>query len=80
MKNLNNDIINSSTEEAEETYAPEAKQVEALPFHGRGTGSSPVRSTRDADDWRVDPCGNDFSVIKKTAIIGGNAFSRLSLE
>ena len=42
MKKEYNDI----TEEAEETNVPEAKQVEALDFHSKWTGSSPVGDTK----------------------------------
>lgn len=51
MKFKQNDIVVDQLKEAEERNAPEAKQVEALLFHSKGTGSSPVRST---DNWYVE--------------------------
>lgn len=58
---IQKDTIVTLTEEAEERYAPEAKRIEALPFQGRGTGLSPVRSTmkciKDITvgfDWAMD--------------------------
>ena len=54
--------------ESEEIYTPEAKVVEATDFHPVGTGSSPVRSTRDFD-WQI-----------RTININGKNISRLGIS
>ncbi len=69
-----NENINTETVEGEERNAGEAKRVEALDFHPRRTGSSPVISTKDFMkncDWK--------NIGVKTDTINGRAFSRLSV-
>lgn len=82
MKTLNNDIISSKTEEGDEIMPVSSNGLGHSPFTGKIASSNLVAGTKknSANDWRVEPCGNDFSIKRTTEIIGGNAFSRMSLE
>jgi hypothetical protein len=64
MNLKSNDIDTGNLKEGEEIYSPEAKRVEALDFHPRRTGSSPVRRTKNDHEMIV---GNgDQMIIGKT--------------
>lgn len=79
MTLLKNDIeLGRQTEEAEERNAPVAKLVKASPFQGDIVGSSPIRSTND-NNWRVETCGNDFSIKTIDRQVAGINTSRLSV-
>lgn len=77
MTLLKTDIDLSKTEEAEERFAPEAKQVEACAFQAQGVGSSPIRST---NDWEVEKLKNgDFNIKQVNTTIAGRDYNRLSV-
>lgn len=79
LKALNIDTENIA--EAEEKFSAEAKRVEALDFHPRRTGSSPVSRTDNKNkDMRQDWNISGFTFTGKTAIVNGDPIVRLGLQ
>ena len=82
MTLVKNDIeLGRQTEEAEERNHPEAKLVEAPNFQFGEWDSSSHRMTemRKDSDWRVETCGNDFSIKTIDRQVAGINTSRLSV-